>query len=153
MILIYILILKQTYISNRTKQTDVLTHHSGATLFNSDITSWDTENVLSMRDQFHGATSFNKDLSTWTISQVTNLLRMFKDASNFNVNLCSWEDTFPSYNDNWAFDIFEGSGCTYQDTPRGDRKGPFCASDCGRSPTVRFCFVNICCVRASAKIS
>ena len=55
---------------------------------------------------------------------------MFDDATAFNQNLCAWGETF-SYDS--ADDIFLKSGCTFQDTPREDTKGPFCASDCGAS--------------------
>ena len=52
---------------------------------------------------------------------------MFSGATLFNQNLCAWQDSFPYSN---AENIFFNSGCTYQNTPTEDQKGPFCASDC-----------------------
>ena len=58
---------------------------------------------------------------------------MFHDATSFNQDLCAWGDKC-QYDD--AFDIFVNSGCTYQDEPQVDQKGPFCASDCiGDTPS------------------
>ena len=82
---------------------------------------------------FHGAISFNGNLSSWDISSVVFMQSMFYDATSFNQDLCAWGDKFP-YND--ASLIFTNSGCTYQDDPQEDQKGPFCASDCnGDTPT------------------
>ena len=52
---------------------------------------------------------------------------MFNGAESFNQDLCAWGDTFPY--DSARF-IFANSGCTNQDDPQEDQKGPFCASDC-----------------------
>jgi len=83
-----------------------------------------------MDSMFREATSFNQDLSSWNIGSVTDMWDMFDDATAFNQNLCAWGDKFPYGS---ADDIFLKSGCTFQDTPREDTKGPFCASDCGGS--------------------
>ena len=86
---------------------------------------------------FHGAISFNGNLSSWDISSVVFMQSMFYDATSFNQDLCAWGDKFP-YND--ASLIFTNSGCTYQDDPQDDQKGPFCASDCNgdtASPNLR----------------
>ena len=53
---------------------------------------------------------------------------MFSGANSFNQDLCSWGDDFPY---TAARHIFYGSGCTFQDTPQLDQRGPFCASLCG----------------------
>ena len=101
--------------------------------FNGDLSSWNTSSVDDMGDMFGGASSFNSDLSLWNTASVTDMRWMFDGATSFNQNLCAWGDKFP-YND--ADYIFAYSGCTYQDDPQEDQKGPFCASDCnGDTPT------------------
>ena len=104
-----------------------------ATSFNGDLSSWNTTNVWNMAGMFEGATSFNGNLSSWNTSNVILMVWMFYGATSFNQDLCAWRDEFP-YND--ASLIFANSGCTYQDDPQEDQKGPFCASDCnGDTPS------------------
>jgi len=43
----------------------------GATIFNGDISSWDTSQVTDMEKMFNGNTGFTGDLSSWDISKVT----------------------------------------------------------------------------------
>ena len=110
----------------------------GATSFNSDLSAWNTSSVRDMSSMFFRATSFNSDLSSWDISSVADMNFMFQGATSFNQDLCAWGDKSFPYNN--ASGVFFGSGCTYQDTPQEDQKGPFCASDCNgdtASPNLR----------------
>ena len=101
--------------------------------FNEDISGWDTSSVIHMSNMFQGATSFNQDVSEWDISNVTDMTYMFDGATSFNQDLCAWGDKFPYDN---ALGIFRNAGCTFQDDPQENQKGPFCASDCnGDTPT------------------
>ena len=113
----------------------------GASSFNSDLSSWVTSSVTNMESMFYGATSFNSDVSSWDIGSVTNLNDMFQYATSFNQDLCLWGDNYifnPEYTGfqyNVDNNMFEGSGCTYQETPQEVNPdtgtyGPFCASDC-----------------------
>ena len=86
-----------------------------------------------MRSMFARATSFNGDVSNFNTSSVTDMTWMFSGASSLNRDLCAWQDSF-SYTNAWG--IFANSGCTYQDSPQEDQRGPFCASDCGPSPSM-----------------
>ena len=85
------------------------------------------EGVQNVLHVLCGATSFNGDLSGWDTSNVITMDAMFQGTTSFNQDLCAWGDKFPY---NQAEDIFVDSGCTYQDDPKEDQKGPFCASDC-----------------------
>ena len=80
-----------------------------------------------MEEMFYGASSFNQDISDWNLSSVSKAGSMFKGAESFNQNLCSWADNFPYRK---AHNIFAGSGCSYDDTPKFDHHGPFCESNC-----------------------
>ena len=111
---------------------------NGATSFNGNLSAWNTSCVTDMYGMFEGATSFNGDLASWNTSSVTDMETMFYGATSFNQDLCAWRDAFPYYN---ADDIFANSGCTYQDQPQEDQKGPFCASDCTVSTSVFVCCV------------
>ena len=104
-----------------------------ATSFNGDLSAWDISNVIKMDYMFSGAKSFNGDLSSWNTSSITNIKYMFYEATSFNQDLCAWGNKFPYDN---ADDIFANSGCTYQDDPQEDQRGPFCASECAVSTFV-----------------
>eukprot|EP00984_Skeletonema_dohrnii_P014476 scaffold6088_cov140-Skeletonema_dohrnii-CCMP3373.AAC.14 len=92
-----------------------------------DLSRWDTSSVTTMSYMFYGASSFNCNISSWNTAAVTDMSWMFYQASSFNQDLCVWKDNFPH---SWATSIFEGSGCTFQDSPRIEQGGHFCASQC-----------------------
>lgn len=59
--------------------------------FNSDISSWDTSNVLNMRDMFTAVYFFNQNINDWDVSNVTDMYGMFQWASKFNQPLDKWD--------------------------------------------------------------
>lgn len=100
----------------------------GAISFNEDLSNWDVSHVTDMSYMFSDATSFNGNVSAWNTSSVTSMFAMFYRAFSFNQDLCLWRDAFPYYSS--AQYVFEESGCTFQQDPRSEIEGPFCASDC-----------------------
>jgi surface protein len=62
----------------------------GASLFNADISMWDTRAVTSMFAMFYRATSFNQNIGSWDVSSVTTMASMFAYASSFNQDLSNW---------------------------------------------------------------
>ena len=106
--------------------TDMSWLFSDKTTFNEDLSGWDVSSVTNMWVMF-SYSGFNQDISDWDVSSVTDMTRMLYGATSFNQDLCAWGDKFP-YDP--AGDIFEGSGCTFQDTPQESQQGPFCASEC-----------------------
>jgi surface protein len=52
--------------------------------FNSDISGWNTSNVISMESLFENASTFNRPLQPWNTSKVTDMSSMFKNAITFN---------------------------------------------------------------------
>ena len=62
-----------------------------STNFNSDISSWNVQNVTNMSSMFEGAISFNQNLSSWKVDKVTDMSWMFENAEKFNQNLSSWK--------------------------------------------------------------
>lgn len=64
---------------------------SNATIFNADLSDWDTSGITNMRGTFTRATAFNGDISTWDTSNVTDMNSMFFMASSFNGDISSWD--------------------------------------------------------------
>ena len=60
------------------------------TLFNSDISIWDTSNVTDMSSMFSNATAFNQPISLWNTSNVTDMTSMFQGAESFNQPIGLW---------------------------------------------------------------
>ena len=59
--------------------------------FNSDISRWNTSNVIDMNGMFIRASAFNQNIGSWNTSNVTNMNAMFLRASDFNQNIGSWD--------------------------------------------------------------
>jgi len=64
--------------------------------FNSDISFWDTSNVVFMQSMFYGAT-FNQDIGNWDTSSVTYMDAMFYDATAFNQDIGNWNTSSVTY--------------------------------------------------------
>jgi surface protein len=62
-------------------------------VFNSDISGWDTSSVVNMGYMFKGALVFNSDISEWDTSYVTNMESMFYSATSFNQDIREWDTT------------------------------------------------------------
>ena len=60
-------------------------------LFNVDISSWDTKNVTSFQEMFDNAEKFNRDIGNWDTSSAVNMIGMFTGAMEFNQNLSGWD--------------------------------------------------------------
>ncbi len=63
----------------------------GASAFNSDISGWDTSNVIYMNYVFCNASTFNQNISDWDTSNVISMYGMFEDASAFNQPIGNWD--------------------------------------------------------------
>lgn len=61
-----------------------------ASIFNTDINSWNTSNVTNMESMFMQASSFNQDLNSWNTSSVTNMSLMFYLATAMNGEIGNW---------------------------------------------------------------
>ena len=54
-----------------------------AALFNSDLSKWQTKEVITMERTFFKAVQMNADLSQWKVAKVENLKETFQGASGF----------------------------------------------------------------------
>ena len=72
------------------KVTEMSRTFQGCELFNGDITTWDTSNVTNMGSMFNRAKSFNQDIGGWNVGKVEGMLYMFGQASKFNQDLSNW---------------------------------------------------------------
>ncbi len=62
---------------------------SYASIFNQDISAWNTSNVTDMSGMFSSATAFNQDIGLWDTSNVTNMDNMFNNMG-FNQDISAW---------------------------------------------------------------
>lgn len=62
-----------------------------ASLFNGDLSAWDTSKVTTTNKMFYQATSFNGAVNAWDVSQVTDMTSMFDMAFTFNQPVDSWD--------------------------------------------------------------
>jgi surface protein len=67
-----------------TLMTDMSSLFSGASSFNSDISSWDVSRVTDGKEMFLNAFAFNQNIGSWNTSVVTNMSSMFQNALVFN---------------------------------------------------------------------
>ena len=49
----------------------------GATSFNQNISSWNTQRIINMSSMFYNATSFNQNISPWNVSSVSSANNIF----------------------------------------------------------------------------
>lgn len=70
-----------------------VTRNSALTVFNGNITKWDTSQVTHMYLMFSGCTAFNQDISGWNTAQVTQMHGVFNGCSSFNQPLANWTTT------------------------------------------------------------
>ena len=59
-------------------------------LFEGDISQWNTSNATSMDSMFSGTTKFNSDISKWDVSNVITMDYMFANTKKFNQNISNW---------------------------------------------------------------
>ena len=64
---------------------------ANATVFNSNISSWDTSSATNMSSMFQAASHFNQNISGWNTSAVEDMCGMFSEASVFNQNIGEWD--------------------------------------------------------------
>lgn len=63
---------------------------AGAEYFDHDISAWNVSKVRDMSHMFDGARRFNKPLNDWDVSNVENMYEMFDGARKFNQPLNNW---------------------------------------------------------------
>ena len=73
-----------------TKVTSMRFMFQNASVFNQDISSWNTENINNMSAMFSGATAFNQDISKWNTAMVTDMSFMFSFTDAFNQDISKW---------------------------------------------------------------
>jgi surface protein len=78
----------------------------GCTLFNQDLSGWNTSAITTMDGMFEYCTNFEQSLAGWDIGLVTTMVDMFDNAgintSNYDATLISWASQ--SVQDNVVFD-------------------------------------------------
>ncbi|TAE44537.1 MAG: BspA family leucine-rich repeat surface protein, partial [Cytophagales bacterium] len=77
---------------NTTNVTNMSFMFSVAAAFNQPIGAWNTQNVIDMSFMFQGAIAFNQPLNTltWNTQNVTNMQSMFDGAIVFNQPIGNW---------------------------------------------------------------
>lgn len=76
-------------INTRTK-VNMYAMFSECTVFNGDITTWNTSMVGTTERMFTGCNAFNRDISGWNTATFSNMEYMFQNATRFNQDLSPW---------------------------------------------------------------
>ena len=76
---------------NTSSVEDMSAMFNRASIFNGNISQWDTSNVILMNGMFEAATAFNQDISQWNTSKVQNMYQMFSNAYAFNQDISRWD--------------------------------------------------------------
>jgi len=87
----------------------------GAAVFNSDVSKWNTGKLINTGNMFNGAAAFNIDVSSWDMSGVTNMQYMFTGAKLFNQDLCPWLDNGLNIPKDWKAKAYVKSSCPFPD--------------------------------------
>ncbi len=95
------------------KAGDLESMFQNATVFNQDITSWNTGFVKTMQYMFAAAPAFNQNIGSWNTANVTRTDFMFNNATAFNQNLGAWNvskiDPTTSTSGKGAISMFAGA--------------------------------------------
>jgi surface protein len=75
---------------NLTAVTDMSSMFENCSIFNGNVSTWNTQNVTNMSNMFSNAIAFNQPIGTWNTQNVTNMLGMFNGASAFNQPIGTW---------------------------------------------------------------
>ncbi|GLU44492.1 BspA family leucine-rich repeat surface protein [Allomuricauda sp. NBRC 101325] len=98
-------------VPNLTKVTVMPYMFAGCTLFDGDLSNWNTENVSNMAYMFWNASSFNGDIKDWKVENVLYFSEMFRNAKSFNGNISNWDtQSAESF-----YNMFEGATVFDQD--------------------------------------
>jgi surface protein len=91
--------------------TSLLFCFLSCSMFNSNISNWDTTNVTNMAAMFSNSRSFNQPIGSWNTSNVTNMSNMFIYASAFNqpINYNSSTGAWNTSNVTNMQDMFRGA--------------------------------------------
>jgi surface protein len=78
---------------NTTGATAMGNMFQNGTAFNQDIGAWDVSSSLNFAAMFQAAPAFNQDIGAWDVSSATNMASMFSSATNFNQDIGAWSPT------------------------------------------------------------
>ena len=76
---------------NTSQVTTMENLFADAVSFNQPIGDWDTGRVKDMSGAFYNCKSFNQDISRWDTSQVTDMWHLFVHAYVFNQDISRWD--------------------------------------------------------------
>ena len=91
--------------------TNMQNMFAGCTIFNGNISTWNTQNVTNMSGMFAGASQFNQNIGNWVTQNVSSMSGIFSGASQFNQDISMWN----TQNVNTISNMFSGASSFNQD--------------------------------------
>ncbi|MBK7223402.1 MAG: DUF285 domain-containing protein [Saprospiraceae bacterium] len=75
---------------NLSSVTSLYLTFASCSIFNGNISNWNTSSITNMQNLFAGASAFNQPIGNWNTASVTNMQSMFLSASSFNQPIGNW---------------------------------------------------------------
>jgi surface protein len=109
-----------------------------STVFNQDISSWNTSNVTDMNGMFGYAYVFNQPIGGWDTSNVTDMGNMFREAAAFNQDISGWDTSSVNHEKIHNYSTIGMESMFYKAEAFNQDLSKWCVSTIDKKPDSKF---------------